>query len=71
MLFYTKTKRLQDLKPDHVKKMCKVKNIKIGKCDTKESLCVDLGRKLFEDEVVRINNNDRVKYNNLKLKSDS
>ena len=54
MLFYTKTRRLQDLKPGHVKKLCKVRKIKIGKGDTKESLCVELGRKLFEDEVVRI-----------------
>ena len=70
-LFYTKAKKLQDLKPDHVKSLCKLKKIKIGKDDTKETLCVELGRKLFEDEVVGINDSDIVKYNNLKFSSSS
>lgn len=66
-LFFCKVKRMSELSIEKVRDLCKSRNIKVNKKDTKQDLCVQLGKNLFGAKVGRINNDDVVKFNNLKL----
>lgn len=67
-LFWLKTKTLSTVNLARLRQKCKEHNIPYTKTSKREDLCRSLGRVLFENKtVVRINTNEVIAYDNLKL----
>lgn len=66
-LFFLKEQKLSNVTLDKLKSTCKEKGVAVTKGAAKKQLAHLLGKKLFGTKVKRINENDSIKYNNLKL----
>jgi len=66
-LFYLKVVKISQVSIEKLKKVCKDKKIQLEKNMKKEDVLVKLGKGLFGKEVVRIDTEDIIKYNNLQV----